>query len=265
MTSKSPVRSAEDIDETALSYAEIKMLATGNPYIKEKMDLDIQVQKLKLLKSNYLSEKYSLEDKIIKYYPQKITTLTNRIEGLKQDVETVKQHPKPLDETFVGMKVMGVTYTEKADAGKAITEACKKMTNPNPIPLGHYRGFDMDLLFDTFDKNYVIKLKGETSRSVYLGDDTFGNITRLDNGIERFEESLKITQNELNDTKAQLETAKKEVDKPFTKEEELKTKLARLDELNILLNMDKTENEIIGGEIDENEVPSTKKERDYER
>ncbi len=265
MTSKSPVRSAEDIDETALSYAEIKMLATGNPYIKEKMDLDIQVQKLKLLKSNYLSEKYSLEDKIIKYYPQKITTLTNRIKSLKQDVETVKQHPKPLDETFVGMKVMGITYTEKADAGKAIIEACKKMTNPNPIPLGHYRGFDMELLFDTFDKNYVIKLKGETSRSVYLGDDTFGNITRLDNGIERFEESLKITQNELNDTKAQMETAKKEVDKPFTKEEELKTKLARLDELNILLNMDKSENEIVGGEIDESEVPLTKKERNYER
>ena len=142
MTSKSPVRSAEDIDETALSYAEIKMLATGNPYIKEKMDLDIQVQKLKLLKSNFLSEKYALEDKIIKYYPQRITALENRIEGLKQDVETAKQHPKPTDDRFVGMEVKGVFIPKKADAGKAIIEACKQMNSPDPIPLGKYRGFE---------------------------------------------------------------------------------------------------------------------------
>ena len=149
MTSKSPVRSAEDIDETALSYAEIKMLATGNPYIKEKMDLDIQVQKLKLLKSNFLSEKYALEDKVIKYYPQRITALENRIEGLKQDVETAKQHPKPTDDRFVGMEVKGVFYSEKAEAGKAIIEACKKMNSPDPIPLGKYRGFDTELLFNS--------------------------------------------------------------------------------------------------------------------
>ena len=265
MTSKSPVRSAEDIDETALSYAEIKMLATGNPYIKEKMDLDIQVQKLKLLKSNFLSEKYALEDKIIKYYPQRITALENRIEGLKQDVETAKQHPKPTDDRFVGMEVEGVFYSEKADAGKAIIEACKQMNSPDPIPLGKYRGFETELLFNTAERNYEVRLKGATSRNVPLGDDAHGNIIRLDNGIERFAESLSLAENDLENTTNQLETAKKEVQKPFIQEEELKTKLARLDELNILLNMDKRENEIVGGEPDEGEVPNTRKEKTYER
>ena len=265
MTSKSPVRSAEDIDETALSYAEIKMLATGNPYIKEKMDLDIQVQKLKLLKSNFLSERYALEDKIIKYYPQRITALENRIEGLKQDVETAKQHPKPTDDRFVGMEVKGVFYSEKADAGKAIIEACKQMNSPDPIPLGKYRGFETELLFNTAERNYEVRLKGATSRNVPLGDDAHGNIIRLDNGIDRFAESFSLAENDLENTKNQLETAKKEVQKPFIQEEELKTKLARLDELNILLNMDKRENEIVGGEPDEGEVPNTRKEKTYER
>ena len=253
MTSKSPVRSAEDIDETALSYAEIKMLATGNPYIKEKMDLDIQVQKLKLLKSNFLSEKYALEDKVIKYYPQRITALENRIEGLKQDVETAKQHPKPTDDRFVGMEVKGVFYSEKAEAGKAIIEACKQMNSPDPIPLGKYRGFDTELLFNSTERTYEVKLKGATSRNVTLGDDAYGNITRLDNGIEKFAESLTFAENELENTQNQFEIAKKEVQKPFAQEEDLKAKLSRLDELNILLNMDKTENEIVGGEPDESE------------
>ena len=265
MTSKSPVRSAEDIDETALSYAEIKMLATGNPYIKEKMDLDIQVQKLKLLKSNFLSERYALEDKIIKYYPQRIMALKNRIEGLKQDVETAKQHPKPTDDRFVGMEVKGVFYSEKADAGKAIIEACKQMNSPDPISLGKYRGFETELLFNTAERNYEVRLKGATSRNVSLGDDAHGNIIRLDNGIDRFAESLSLAENDLENTKNQLETAKKEVQKPFIQEEELRTKLARLDELNILLNMDKRENEIVGGEPDEGEVPNTRKEKTYER
>ena len=265
MTSKSPVRSAEDIDETALSYAEIKMLATGNPYIKEKMDLDIQVQKLKLLKSNFLSEKYALEDKIIKYYPQRIKALENRIEGLKQDVDTAKQHPKPTEDRFVGMEVKGVFYSEKADAGKAIIEACKQMNSPDPIPLGKYRGFETELLFNTAERNYEVRLKGATSRNVPLGDDAYGNIIRLDNGIDRFAESLSLAENDLENTKNQLETAKKEVQKPFIQEEELKTKLPRLDELNILLNMDKRDNEIVGGEPDEGEVPNTRKEKTYER
>lgn len=265
MTSKSPVRSAEDIDETALSYAEIKMLATGNPYIKEKMDLDIQVQKLKMLKSNFLSEKYGLEDKVIKFYPQQIAYLKSRVEGLTKDVETAKLHPKPIDEQPLGMMVSGVSYSEKAEAGQAIINACKSMNSPDAIPLGEYRGFQMELYFDTVQRNYVVKLKGETSRDVPLGDDAYGNIVRIDNGIERFEEALADTKNSLENTEKQFETAKQEIEKPFAKEEELRAKTARLDELNILLNMDKKENEIVGGEPDEGEAVGGRKEKSYER
>ncbi len=265
MTSKSPVRSAEDIDETALSYAEIKMLATGNPYIKEKMDLDIQVQKLKMLKSNFLSEKYGLEDKVIKFYPQQIAYLKSRVEGLTKDVKTAKLHPKPIDEQPLGMTVSGVFYSEKAEAGQAIINACKSMNSPDAIPLGEYRGFQMELYFDTVQRNYVVKLKGETSRDVPLGDDSHGNIVRIDNGIERFEETLADTKNSLENTEKQFETAKQEIEKPFAKEEELKAKTARLDELNILLNMDKKENEIVGGEPDEGEAVGGRKEKSYER
>ena len=265
MTSKSPVRSAEDIDETALSYAEIKMLATGNPYIKEKMDLDIQVQKLKMLKSNFLSEKYGLEDKVIKFYPQQIAYLKSRVEGLTKDVETAKLHPKPIDEQPLGMMVSGVSYSEKVEAGQAIINACKSMNSPDAIPLGEYRGFQMELYFDTVQRNYVVKLKGETSRDVPLGDDSHGNIVRIDNGIERFEETLADTKNSLENTEKQFETAKQEIEKPFAKEEELRAKTARLDELNILLNMDKKENEIVGGEPDEGEAVGGRKEKSYER
>ena len=265
MTSKSPVRSAEDIDETALSYAEIKMLATGNPYIKEKMDLDIQVQKLKMLKSNFLSEKYGLEDKVIKFYPQQIAYLKSRVEGLTKDVETAKLHLKPIDEQPLGMMVSGVSYSEKAEAGQAIINACKSMNSPDAIPLGEYRGFQMELYFDTVQRNYVVKLKGETSRDVPLGDDAHGNIVRIDNGIERFEEALADTKNSLENTEKQFETAKQEIEKPFAKEEELRAKTARLDELNILLNMDKKENEIVGGEPDEGEPVGGRKEKSYER
>lgn len=265
MTSKSPVRSAEDIDETALSYAEIKMLATGNPYIKEKMDLDIQVQKLKMLKSNFLSEKYGLEDKVIKFYPQQIAYLKSRVEGLTKDVETAKLHPKPIDEQPLGMMVSGVSYSEKAEASQAIINACKSMNSPDAIPLGEYRGFQMELYFDTVQRNYVVKLKGETSRDVPLGDDAHGNIVRIDNGIERFEEALADTKNSLENAEKQFETAKQEIEKPFAKEEELRAKTARLDELNILLNMDKKENEIVGGEPDEGEPVGGRKEKSYER
>ena len=265
MTSKSPVRSCEDIDETALSYAEIKMLATGNPYIKEKMDLDIQVQKLRLLKSSFLSEKYALEDKIIKYYPQEIARRTDTIAGLQSDIERVKQHPKPLDDSFVGMTVKGVFYSEKADAGNAILAACKAMTNPNPITLGEYRGFKMELSFDSFSKEYDVKLRGKLGYTVPLGTDTYGNITRLDNTLEGLPKRLEMNEQELENVKQQFETAKVDVERPFPQEEELKTKTARLNELNALLNVDKRENEIVGGEPDEGDKPPEKKPRDLER
>lgn len=265
MTSKSPVRSAEDIDETALSYAEIKMLATGNPYIKEKMDLDIQVQKLRLLKSNYLSEKYALEDKIIKFYPKEITRRTETIEGLKSDIDTVKQHPKSSDDTFIGMEIKGASFVEKQDAGQAIIDACQQMNSPDPIPLGSYRGFQMELSFDTVERAYKVALKGKLRYTVTLGSDLYGNITRLDNALEGLEKRLDTAVAELENTKKQFETAKIEVTKPFAQEDELKSKTARLDELNILLNMDKPENEIVGDEPDEGEEVPERKEKGMER
>jgi hypothetical protein len=184
---------------------------------------------------------------------------------LKQDVETAKQHPKPTDDRFVGMEVKVFFSSEKADAAKQSLKPASRWKQPDPIPLGKYRGFETELLFNTAERNYEVRLKGVTSRNVPLGDDAHGNIIRLDNGIERFAESLSLAENDLENIKNQLEIAKKEVQKPFIQEEELKAKLARLDELNILLNMDKRDNEIVGGEPDEGEVPNTRKEKTYER
>ena len=265
MTSKSPVRSCEDVDATALSYAEIKMLAADNPHIKEKMDLDIQVQKLRLLKSNYLSEKYELEDKIIKYYPTTIARIKETIAGLEKDRSLAKEHPKPLDDTFVGIEVKGVSYSEKAEGGQKIIDACKEMTSPDPVPLGKYRGFDLELSFDTFEKAYQVKIKGSLSRSVSLGTDAVGNITRIDNAIEKIPERLEAKSRELSTLEQQFATAKAEVEKPFGKEEELTEKTNRLNVLNGLLNVDKRENELVDGAPDEGDSVPVSKERAYER
>ena len=265
MTSKSPVRSCEDVDATALSYAEIKMLAADNPHIKEKMDLDIQVQKLRLLKSNYLSEKYELEDKIIKYYPTTIARTKETIAGLEKDILLAKEHPKPLDDTFVGIEVKGVSYSEKAEGGQKIIDACKEMTSPDPVPLGKYRGFDLELSFDTFEKAYQVKIKGSLSRSVSLGTDAVGNITRIDNAIEKIPERLEAKSRELSTLEQQFATAKAEVEKPFDKEEELTEKTNRLNVLNGLLNVDKRENELVDGAPDEGDSVPVPKDRAYER
>ena len=265
MTSKSPVRSAEDIDDTALSYAEIKMLATGNPYIKEKMDLDIQVQKLRLYKSHYLSEKYELEDKIIKFYPQEISLLTARVDGLKADLEIAKAHPKEVDGKFAGMVIDGYSYTEKAEAGQVIIEACKAKTTSEPTPLGEYRGFKMELEFDTFERAYAVKLKGHFTHSITLGTDVYGNITRIDNAVDNIETRLHKAEEQLENTKAQLETAKVEVEKPFAQDDELKQKMTRLTELNALLDMDKGDTPVLGGEPDEGDLPPTRSRDDRER
>ena len=265
MTSKSPVRSCEDIDETALSYAEIKMLATGNPYIKEKMDLDIQVSKLRLLKSSYLSEKYALEDKIIKYYPKKIAQTKELISGLESDLKRASEHPKPTDDRFVGIEVKGVFFSEKADAGQKIIEACTKMTSPDPVPLGKYRGFDLELSFESFEKVYQVKIKGDTSRTISLGTDAIGNITRIDNAIEKITERLELQKQELEGVENQLATAKKEVEKPFDKEQELTEKMERLSVLNGLLNVDKKQNEIVDGEPDEGDEAPARKDKERER
>lgn len=187
------------------------------------------------------------------------------IEGLKSDIERVAEHPKPSDETFVGMTVKGAFYSEKADAGNAILEACKAMTNPNPITLGEYRGFKMELSFDSFSKEYDVKLRGKLGYPVTLGTDTFGNITRLDNALEGLPKRLEMNEMELDNIKKQFETAKVDVERPFPQEEELQTKTARLNELNALLNVDKRENEIVGGEPDEGEELPEKKPRNLER
>ena len=250
MTSKSPVRSAEDVDEQALSYAEIKALATGNPHIKEKMDLDVAVSKLKLLKQNHLSQRYSLEDRIIKFYPQQIKQGEERIAGYNADIERAKENTFLNSDNFSPMVIEDVTYDEKKGAGSAILVACKAMTSPDPKLIGSYRGFNMELSFNSFEKEYVLTLVGSLRHSVSLGADIYGNITRLDNLISSMPDKLKACEERLADTKVQLENAKAEVERPFPQEEELSQKMERLAELNALLDMDHTDNEIVEGEPD---------------
>lgn len=258
MTSKSPVRSAEDVDEAALSYAEIKMLATGNPLIKEKMDLDIQVQKLKLLKSNYLSQKYSLEDKIVQFYPQEIARLTELVDCIKEDMRTVAEHPKSINDEFVGMMLQGKRYSDKGAAGEKILSLCSELDHFDQVEIGTYRQFKMLLSFDLLQRAFKVTLKGKTSYSVELGNDNVGCITRLDNLLDSLDKRLDVANNQLNDTITHFDNAKEEVEKPFEHEEELTSKLSRLDELNILLNLDKPENEIVSGETLQGDEPKTK-------
>ena len=262
MTSKSPVRSAEDIDETALSYAEIKALCAGNPHIKEKMDLDIDVSRLKLLKANHLSQRYALEDQIIKEFPQKIKSLEQRIEGFKVDIDQLKRNTEPNEDGFSPMYMPGGVVRDKKDAGDAILGLCKSMTTPDPISIGQYRGFDMELSFDTFSREYKITLIHQLRHTVTLGTDIFGNIQRLDNALGAFEERMAACVEQLENTHVQFENAKVEVQKPFPQEEELKSKTERLNELNALLNLDKKENEIVDGERGEEEPQRSSDERE---
>ncbi len=261
MTSKSPVRSAEDIDETALSYAEIKALCTGNPYIKEKMDLDIDVQRLRLMKASHLSQRYALEDQIIKKFPQEIASYEQIMQGLQADISAAKEHTRPNEDGFSPMVIEGVVHSNKKAAGSAILEVCRNMTTPDPISLGQYRGFAMQLHFDSMKREYVITLQGQLTHPVSLGTDIFGNIQRLDNVIESFPERVENCRALLENVYHQLEAAKTEAQAPFPREDELKAKSARLDELNILLNLDKKENEIVDGERDDNDEERPKQDR----
>ena len=251
MTSKSPVRSAEDVDETALSYAEIKALASGNPHIKEKMDLDIEVQKLKLLKANHQSQKFALEDMILKSIPAKIAAIEQRIEGYDKDKIRRNENTKPNEDGFSPMQIDGVVYIEKKEAGTALLEYTKKMKSPEAIRMGSYRGFALEMSFDHFSKEYILTMKGALAHSTPLGTDIFGNILRLDNVLNAFDEKQIHCKEQLERERGELENAKTEVQKPFPREEEYRAKVKRLDELNILLNMDKKENEIVDGEHDE--------------
>ena len=238
MTSKIPVRDMEDIDETALSYAEIKALAAGNPDIIEKTELDTQVAKLKLLKQNHLSQIYELEDKVIKYYPTEIKRLENRIECIKADLKILKNN-NTSDSSFEKMYIKGTNFTEKKLAGERIIELCKSMTNPDSIEIGEYKGFNMILSFDTFYKTFYLDMKNNLSYRVELGGDANGNITRIDNVLNSIEERLSSTENTLEDTKKNFENAKQDMNRPFLQEDELKQKIKRLDELNIKLNLSK--------------------------
>ena len=263
MTSKTPVRFAEDIDETALSYAEIKALAAGNPDIIEKTELDTQVAKLKLLKQNYLSEKYALEDKVIKYYPNEIKRLENRIEYMKEDIEVFNNNNTP-DNSFEKMNIKGTDFTERKEAGEKIIEICKSMTNPEPLEIGEYKGFKIILSFDTMDRKFYASMKNNLSYKTELGSDPSGNITRIDNVLNGIETRLSSIENNLEDTKKNYESAKKEIEKPFPQEEELKTKSKRLDELNIKLNLNNKDKEIIddGNDISDDSQDCKK---EYER
>ena len=263
MTSKAPVRVADDVDETALSYSEIKALATGNPLIIEKCNLDMEVSKLNMLKASYLSQKYALEDMVLKKYPEAITRLTERIAGYEQDVQLSAAHPKP-QEGFVGITILDQPYADKEAAGKAILDVCTKMTGSDAVFLGQYRGFSLVLSYDGPSNEYRMTMKGTLSHTAVLGADVFGNLTRMDNVIDGLSSKLEAVRAELADTQVQLENARTELAAPFARETELAEKTARLKELNILLNMDQKDKSLIDDVPDE-DTPEKSKVRDHER
>ncbi len=257
MTSKSPVRSCEDVDETALSYAEIKALATGNPHIKEKMDLEIEVSRLKLVKANYLSQKYALEDSLLKHYPKEIRLTQERIKGYQADIALYQRHKT---EEFPGMVLCGISYAEKKDAGAAIIEICKAQTSPEAKEIGSYRGFALLLSFDTMSKVFRMTLRGSLSHTIELGSDIHGNIQRMENILEAFPVRLSACEKVLDTLKEQMENAKSEVEKPFAQEQELSEKTARLAELDALLNIDKRENDVLDAEPEHQDERTQAKE-----
>lgn len=296
MTSKAPVRIADDVDETALSYSEIKALATGNPLIIEKCNLDMEVGKLNMLKASYLSPKYALEELVLRKYPAEITRLTERIAGYEQDVQLAAAHPKLVGTSsislaspqaaklthfaappptksddfagipsgFAGMTILEKTYTDKEAAGKAILDVCTKMTGSDAVFLGQYWGFSLTLSYDGTSNEYRMTMKGTLSHTAVLGADVFGNLTRMDNVIDGLASRLEKVQAELADTQTQLENARTKLAAPFAREAELAEKTARLKELNILLNMDQKDKSLIDDGPDE-DAPEPPKSRAYER
>ena len=265
MTSKSPVRSAEDVDEVALSFAEVKMLATGDERFKEKMDLDIQVSKLKVLKQSYLSEHYDLEDRILKYFPQTIAEYEQRIVCYEADTALAEQHKPQGEEKFCPMTLRGISYTEKAAAGEMLLAICKEYPLSAPIEIGSYRGFKMEIFYDTVGTHYCLNLCGQAKYKVELGSDPLGNLTRIENELAKLPARLEAAQIKLAETTEQLETAKVEVQKPFAFEEELKEKSERLNALNIELNLDKNDPAVLDAEPEEAEEQPERKCANRER
>lgn len=272
MTSKSPVRACDDIDEATLSYAEVKALCAGDDRIREKMDLDIEVSKLKLLKANHQSQQFRMQDDIARHYPEKIESYKQVIAGLEKDNNTAVSSPHPTD-GFCGMKVNGSFYADKEETGKAILDSCKYVTGAEPVTIGSYRGFTMAMSVEDFGRQFVLTLRGEMSHRVELGKDVRGNIVRIDNALSQIPARIQAAQAQLENVKNQLDTAKAEVNKPFPKEDELKTKSARLSELNAELNIDERtptcekEKPSVLEKLKSTQTVSTvpKKVKDYER
>lgn len=265
MTSKSPVRSAEDVDEVALSFAEVKMLATGDARFKEKMDLDIQVSKLRVLKQSYLSEHYDLEDRVLKYYPQTIKEYEERIAGYENDTALAEQHKPKGEDKFCPMTLKGVTYTEKADAGEMLLAICKDYPMSAPTEIGSYRGFRMEIYYDTVNAHYCMNLCGKTKHKVDLGADALGNLTRIENELSKLPARLEAAKTKKAETIAQLEIAKEEIKKPFTFEDELKEKTERLNALNIELNLNEKDTSVMDTEPEQTEEQPERKCASRER
>lgn len=265
MTSKSPVRSAEDVDEVALSFAEVKMLATGDARFKEKMDLDIQVSKLRVLKQSYLSEHYDLEDRVLKYYPQTIKEYEERIAGYENDTALAEQHKPKGEDKFCPMTLKGVTYTEKADSGEMLLAICKDYPMSAPTEIGSYRGFRMEIYYDTVNAHYCMNLCGKTKHKVDLGADALGNLTRIENELSKLPARLEAAKTKKVETIAQLETAKEEIKKPFAFEDELKEKTERLNALNIELNLNEKDTSVMDTEPEQTEEQPERKCASRER
>ena len=265
MTSKSPVRSAEDVDEVALSFAEVKMLATGDERFKEKMDLDMQVAKLKVLKQSYLSEHYDLEDRILKYFPQTIKEYEERIVSYESDAALAEQHKPQGEDKFCPMTLKGVTYTEKADVGEMFLAVCKENPLSNPVEIGSYRGLKMEVYYDSFNTHYCLNLCGKAKHKVDLGSDALGNLTRIENEIGKIPARLEAAKTRKAETLEQLANAKTEVLKPFAFEDELKEKTDRLNALNIELNLDEKDTPVIDTEPEQENEQFEKRTQDRER
>ena len=264
-TSKSPARVMQEIDDAVLSYNEIKALATGNPMIIEHANLETEVNKLKMLNASHLSQKYELEDKILKYYPQEISRLNERIAGYTADIARREENTPAKKEDFPPMKIHGTIYTEKAEAGKALIEACKQLTNSDPVSIGSYRGFEMQLFYEAFSKEYRVALKGQLTHTASLGTDIHGNITRLDNALNGLENRLQEHRDRLENTKTQMEAAKADAAKPFPREQELQEKSKRLAELTKLLKMDEKDRELLDSAPDEGDEQPERKVVGLER
>ena len=265
MTSKSPIRSAEDVDEVALSFAEVKMLATGDARFKEKMDLDIQVSKLRVLKQSYLSEHYDLEDRVLKYYPQTIKEYEERIAGYENDAALAEQHKPQGEDKFCSMTLKGVTYTEKADAGEMLLAICKDYPMSAPTEIGSYRGFRIEIYYDTVNAHYCMNLCGKAKHKVDLGADALGNLTRIENELSKLPARLEAAKTKKAETIVQLETAKEEIKKPFAFEDELKEKTERLNALNIELNLNEKDTSVMDTEPEQAEEQPERKCASRER